>query len=193
MNYLKFIFIALITIYSDLSYSQIENKKTEKTEYSANTYLYWASVYHQKRVFDTAYFCYQMAIKLDSSNIRKIIPLLDEMELWQEVIKIGNPILIAGAREPSILGSLYTAYLKTGDNKNAERVIGILIKTKYQNTWEADYKSYVLSYYYLWKGDEKRALDLLESINDDDLKSYAAKSSKFKSVHKNNRFIKITK
>ncbi|HMC99002.1 MAG TPA: hypothetical protein VKH37_02585, partial [Ferruginibacter sp.] len=84
-------------------------------------------------------------------------------------------------------------YLNKGDSVKAEQTMQIVMQTKYDNDYFNEYKKYVLSEYYLRKGNEKLALDYLEKITDADLKSYAATDPSFKSLFSNERFKKIVK
>jgi hypothetical protein len=191
LYYLRVLLITYLLLPSFLVKGQ-ENRTGAKKEISAETCLYWASEYHRKKIFDTAYFYYKAAAKLNPAYEPRIIVLLDDLQKWNEVIKIAAPIVNKGGRNPAHLGPLYTAYKETGDSINAEKTIELLFHAKYDE-YENDYRYYILSYYYLWKGDKKKSLDFLKRIKSVPLKQYARDSFKFKILFTNQEFLEITK
>jgi len=163
-----------------------------KKKLSAETYLYWASEYHRKKIFDTAYFYYKMAANLNPAYEPKIIVLLDDLQQWKEIIKLAAPIVEKGGRNPTHLGPLYSAYKETGDSLNAEKTIQLLFHAKYDE-YENDYRNYVISYYYLGKGEEQKSLDFLKKVKSVPLRQYARDSRKFSALFSNSDFLEITK
>jgi hypothetical protein len=158
---------------------------------SASGHLLLAEAFHWKKDVGNAKSHYDKAGELDEGLKYAVIPLMDETKDWDGIIKLVEPI--KNKRCPaSLLGPLATAYTNLNRKDDSARVIAILESTKYFFESERDYQHYVLAYANLWNDNRDDALKHLKSIHDSGLLRYAASSDKFKKLHDDVDFKKLT-
>lgn len=160
---------------------------------SARGHLLIARAYHWKKDLGKAHEHYILAASLNPTYKFEIIPLLDELQEWNDIIDLVGPEVNQGNRDPSLLGNLATAYKESGKRSEAEKVIKLLLATNYEGSNDNDYKNYVLAYYYLWEDDFAKSKEHLRKIKSKNYLRYARTSPKFKKVFKDQEFIELTK
>lgn len=160
---------------------------------AADAYLLLAHAHHWKKDVKKAKLYYQQAAKLDATHTLEIIPLLDELGEWNEIIQIAAPAVRKDRKlAPPILGSLASAYQNTDKPTDAERIMNILATTEYKDQSSEDYKNYVLAYYHLWNDDTAKARERLKKIKDKAYLKYARTHDKFKKLQNDAEFQKLT-
>lgn len=161
---------------------------------SADGHLLLAQAHHWKKDVGKAKASYQKAAKLNPKYTFEIIPLLDELEDWNEVIRIASPAITKERQlSPSLLGSLASAYQNTGKSLDAERIMNILATTDYKNQNSEDYKNYVLAYFHLWDDDKEKSKERLKRIKNKAYLKYARTHNKFKKLQSDAEFLELTK
>jgi tetratricopeptide (TPR) repeat protein len=151
-----------------------------------------AGLYHEKKDFSSALRYYHKAAAINPKFKFKIIPLLDEMERWQDIIQLAAPAAKKGNTSPSLLGPLATAYQQTGQIQEAEGVIRILKSADYRKQWQKDYRNYVLAYYYLWHDKTDLSKQCLRRIMIPRYLKYARTAPKFQKLFSDPEFLELT-
>jgi tetratricopeptide (TPR) repeat protein len=151
-----------------------------------------AGLYHEKKDFTSALRYYAKAAAIDPKYKFKIIPLLDELGKWQDIIQIAAPEVKNGNSSPSLLGPLATAYQQTGQIQEAEGVIRILKNADYHKQWQKDYRNYVLAYYYLWHDKTDLSKECLRRIMIPRYLKYARTAPKFEKLFSDPEFQELT-
>lgn len=149
-------------------------------------------LYHEKKDFASALAYYTKAAAIDQNYKFKIIPLLDELGKWQDIIQLAAPEVKNGNTSPSLLGPLATAYQQTGQIQEAEGVIRILKKADYREQWQKDYRNYVLAYYYLWHDKTDLSKECLRRIMIPRYLKYARTAPKFQKLFSDPEFLELT-
>jgi predicted Zn-dependent protease len=171
---------------------QVLQQYLEKNPKSAPGFLLLAQAYHWKKDTAKARIHYQKAAELDPASKLAIVPLLDEVGDWKEIIALLDPEVRKRNRAPNLLGPLATAYKQLRKDDEAEKVIKLLMATDYGSQEETDYKNYVLAYYHLWHKDLARSKERLRAIRSQALLRYAAYSRKFEQLFSDPEFIRLT-
>jgi tetratricopeptide (TPR) repeat protein len=151
-----------------------------------------AGLYHEKKDFTSALTYYTKAAAIDSTYKFKIIPLLDELGNWQDIIQLSAPEVKNGNTSPSLLGPLATAYQQTGQIQESEGVIRILKKADYREQWQKDYRNYILAYYYLWHDKTDLSKECLRRIMIPRYLKYARTAPKFEKLFSDPEFLELT-
>lgn len=151
-----------------------------------------AGLYHEKKDFTSALRYYSKAATIDPNHKFKIIPLLDELGKWQDIIQLAAPEVKNGNTSPSLLGPLATAYQKIGQIQQAEGVIRILKNADYREQWQKDYRNYVLAYYYLWHDKTDLSKECLRRIMIPRYLKYARTAPKFEKLFTDPEFLELT-
>ena len=150
-------------------------------------------LYHERKDFASAQTYYTKAAAINPKYKFKIIPLLDEMGKWQDIIQLAAPEVKNGNTSPSLLGPLATAYQQTGQIQEAEAVIRILKNADYRKQWQKDYRNYVLAYYYLWHDKTDLSKECLRRIMIPRYLKYASTASKFQKLFSDPEFQELTR
>ena len=151
-----------------------------------------AGLYHEKKDFSSALKYYRQAAAINPKYKFKIIPLLDEMQKWQDIIQLAAPEVKKGNTSPSLLGPLATAYQQTGQIQESEDVIQTLKNAEYRKQWKKDYRNYVLAYYYLWHDQTELSKDCLRRIMIPSYLKYARTAPKFEKLFSDPEFLELT-
>lgn len=138
-----------------------------------------ARAYHWKKDFPDAKKWYQRAATLDARYRLEIVGLLDEADESEEVVLLVRPEFDKGNREPSLLGSLLSAYERMGRKTDRKAVEQALIDARYDHGADRDYRHYILAYCALYDGDRSSAISHLKQIVDRGYRVYARTSPKF--------------
>ncbi|MGD8523567.1 MAG: tetratricopeptide repeat protein [Desulfobacterales bacterium] len=149
-------------------------------------------LYHEKRDFTSALTYYTKAAAINPDYKFKIIPLLDELGKWQDIIQLAAPEIKNENISPSLLGPLATAYQQTGQIQEAEAVIRILKNADYPKQWQRDYRNYVLAYYYLWHDKTDLSKECLRRIMIPRYLKYARTAPKFQKLFSDPEFLELT-
>ena len=161
---------------------------------SAQGYFLMAQAYHWKKELYKARVYYFKAAETDGQYRLSVVPLLDELNEWENIINIVQPELQAGNQVgPSALGALATAFRQLKQNEKSAEIIQHLEKTKYDDQEDEDYKNYILAYASLWNGDPGAAKEKLKLIKKQAYRQYARTHEKFKPLFKDPEFLEITK
>jgi tetratricopeptide (TPR) repeat protein len=151
-----------------------------------------AGLYHEKKDFASALRYYTKAAAIDPNYKFKIIPLLDELGKWQDIIQLAAPEVKNGNTNPSLLGPLASAYRQTGQIQEAEGVIRDLKDADYREQWQKDYRNYVLAYYYLWHDQTDLSKECLRRIMIPRYLKYARTAPKFEKLFSDPEFLELT-
>jgi predicted Zn-dependent protease len=161
---------------------------------SAQGYFLMAQAYHWKKELYKARVYYFKAAETDGQYRLSVVPLLDELNEWENIVNIVEPELRAGNQVgPSALGALATAYRHLKQNKKSAKLIEYLGKTKYDDQDDEDYKNYILAYANLWNGDTAAAKEKLKLIRNRGYLQYARTHEKFKALFQDPEFLEMTK
>jgi tetratricopeptide (TPR) repeat protein len=162
-------------------------------QHNAEAYLDLAFAYHgSKTDFKKALYYYKKAAALNENYKLYMVPLLDELEDWQQIIELALPEMDSGNCDPSILGSLASAYHAFNNQRMADEVIKHLKNCTYDKQNSKDYQLYILAYVSLWNDDQTAALNYLKEIKTASLLEYARTAPKFKKLYGLPEFKKIT-
>ena len=151
-----------------------------------------AGLYHEKKDFSSALTYYRKAAAIEPKYKFKIIPLLDELAKWQDIIDLSAAEVKNGNTSPSLLGPLASAYQETGQVEESEKVIRILKSADYHEQWQKDYRNYILAYYYLWHDKADQSKECLRRIMIPRYLKYARTAPKFKKLFSDPEFLELT-
>lgn len=161
---------------------------------SAEAYFLLAQAYHWKKELNLAKVYYFKAAEFDRQYRLDVVPLLDELKEWENIITVVEPEIRAGTHVgPSILGALATSYRELQQNQKASKLITYLETTTYNDPDDKDYKNYILAYASLWSGDKEAAKTRLKRIKNRAYLRYARTHEKFRALFEDPEFIEITK
>lgn len=151
-----------------------------------------AGLYHEKKDFTSALTYFTKAAAIDPTYKFKVIPLLDELGKWQDIIQISAPEVKNGNTSPALLGPLASAYRQTGQIQESEGVIRILKNADYREQWQKDYRNYILAYYYLWHDRTDLSKECLRRIMIPRYLKYARTAPKFEKLFTDPEFLELT-
>jgi tetratricopeptide (TPR) repeat protein len=157
---------------------------------SASTHAALAEAYHWQKDFSSAEREYRIAAQLDRRYLWAIVPLLDELQKWDDIITLVGDV--PHRTLPSgVLGALATAYHKKGMGDETRSVIEVIERRAGFSDEEEDYSHYVLAYVALWNEKVAEAIEHLLKIKSTEMLQYAKTSPKFEKLSNNERFIAL--
>ena len=177
----------------DLAIAILQNYIPENPNY-AEGYLLMAQAYHWKKELYKSKAFYTQAAALNNQYRLAIIPLLDELKEWKEIIDIVEPEMRTGKKlDPSALGALATSYRQLEQKKKADEIVEKLSGTTYADQDDEDYKNYILAYARLWDGDKDGAKAKLKLIKNRAYRQYARTHEKFSVLFQDPEFLELTR
>ena len=98
-------------------------RSLERDPSNAHAAALLAGAHHWKQDFANAKRWYAHAARLDTKYRLDILPLLEELTEWNEIVRLAEPEFGAGSKSPSLLGSLWVAFNHLGRASDADRVL----------------------------------------------------------------------
>jgi len=170
----------------------ILEKEIESDSDNSCAFLLIAVAYHWKKDFDVALAYYRNATNLSPEFRLFIVPLLSDLENWNEIIEIAEPAVKKGNNSPEILGSLLNAYWNTNRKDDIEGLVDNMLNANYEEQWKRCYNNYNLAAYYLKLDQFQVAKAYLKKIVGTDLLKYVQTDPQFEKLFFDPEFQEIT-
>ncbi|HEY6874481.1 MAG TPA: hypothetical protein VI298_17315 [Geobacteraceae bacterium] len=150
--------------------------------------------YHWKKDYPHALKYYDLAEKARGTLSSSKIALLYEVGRYDDVIRDSADAARKGnLQDVAVMGALISSYMAKNRPEDAAEFIAILRGRNYQTQYDQDYRTYILAYYALWRGDADTCRDLLRRISSGNLREYARNDPRFEPLWNDPAFSEIVK
>jgi tetratricopeptide (TPR) repeat protein len=159
---------------------------------TAEVYNVLGNAYAWKKDYDNALKNYRVAAKLDKKYVTSPLPLLNQFERYDEIIRVGEAAVANGDKSPHVLTALLNAYFVTKNTRKYDRVVTLVKSQKYTNPEDIEYQKYILAKAALRADNKEGAMEYINLMSDKKFLQYMRTQPDFKPLYDDPRFIKKT-